>query len=113
MRNSLLLTAAIAAAPALGHAAPANAAAAAPVVVEIHNMHFTPDTLTVPAGTKVTWVNEDEMPHTVMDRGRAFRSAALDAKDSYSYTFAAPGEFAYYCTLHPMMVGKIIVKPGG
>jgi plastocyanin len=58
----------------------------------------------------VTWVNQDETPHTVTDRTRLFRSAALDTHESYSFTFATPGEFTYFCTIHPMMVGKIIVK---
>ena len=61
----------------------------------------------------MTWVNDDTSPHTVTDKGRMFRSAALDTEDRFSYTFANPGEFTYFCTLHPMMVGKIIVKPAG
>ena len=52
------------------------------------------------------------MPHTVTENGKIFRSAALDTGDRFSYTFAQSGEFTYYCTLHPMMVGKIVVKPG-
>ena len=50
--------------------------------------------------------------HTVTENGKIFRSAALDTGDRFSYTFAQSGEFTYYCTLHPMMVGKIVVKPG-
>jgi len=113
MPKILLLAAALAAAPVVAFAGDTATAATNPTVVEIHNMKFNPATLTVAAGTKVTWVNEDESPHTVTDKGRAFRSAALDTKDSFSYTFAAPGEFTYFCTLHPMMVGKIVVKPAG
>lgn len=114
MTKRLMLAAALAAAPAT--AAPAAdpvPAAAAATVVEIHNMKFNPVTLTIAPGTKVTWVNEDNSPHTVTDKGKVFRSAALDTKDSFSYTFTAPGEFTYFCTLHPIMVGKIVVKPGG
>ena len=113
MRDVLLFAAALAAVPVLACAADPAPAGAPPAVVEIHDMKFNPPTLTIAAGTKVTWVNEDSSPHTVTDRNKAFRSAALDTKDSFSYTFAAPGEFSYYCTLHPMMVGKIVVKPAG
>ena len=113
MPKILLLAAALAAAPVVAFAGNAATAAAAPTVVEIHNMKFNPATLTIPAGTKVTWVNEDTTPHTVTDKGKVFRSAALDTKDSFSYTFQSPGEFTYFCTIHPMMVGKIVVKPAG
>ena len=85
--------------------------AAPPGSVEIRGYAFAPETLTVTAGTTVTWVNEDETPHTISEPGRAFRSAALDTGDRFTHTFAAPGEFTYICTLHPMMVGKVIVKP--
>jgi plastocyanin len=86
-------------------------AAQTPATVEIRNFQFLPATLTVTAGTTVTWTNDDTSPHTVTDKNKAFRSAALDTKDSYSHTFATPGEYVYGCTFHPMMVGKIIVKP--
>jgi plastocyanin len=113
MPKILLLAAALAAAPAIAVAGDTVTAAAAPTVVEIHNMKFNPPTLTIAAGTKVTWVNEDNSPHTVTDKGKVFRSAGLDTKDSFSYTFQSPGEFTYFCTIHPMMVGKIVVKPAG
>ncbi len=111
MSRMLLFAAALGALPAVALAA--DATASAPTVVEIHNMKFVPATLTVPAGTMVTWVNEDNSPHTVTDKAKVFRSAGLDTKDSFSYTFAAPGEFTYYCTIYPVMVGKIVVKPAG
>ena len=112
--KSLLLAAAYAAAPAVAYAGAATPAAApAPTVVEIHNMHFNPPEITVAAGTKVTWVNDDELPHTVTEQSRAFHSSALDTKDSFSYIFATPGDFTYFCTLHPMMRGKITVKAAG
>ena len=97
-----------------GAARAGEAAAAAPAaVVEIHNFKFQPETLTVVAGTTVTWKNGDESPHTIAAKDGAFRSAALDTKESYSFTFATPGTYVYGCTLHPIMVGKIIVKPKG
>ncbi len=88
-------------------------AAASPAAVEIHNFQFVPATLTVTAGTTVTWTNDDPSPHTVTDTKRAFHSAALDTKDTFTYKFAAPGEYVYRCTLHPMMVGRVIVEPAG
>lgn len=94
-------------------ATPAAEPAPRPVIVEIRAMTYSPDSLTIPVGTKVTWINRDEAPHTVTDRGRTFASAALDTGESYSYTFKTPGEFAYYCTIHPFMTAKVVVKPAG
>jgi amicyanin len=105
----------IAALAVVASSVPAAALANAPhpVTVEIRDMKYAPNTLTIAVGTKVTWINRDTMPHTVTDRNRSFASAALDAGESYSYTFAAPGEFTYSCLIHPFMVGKVIVKPAG
>jgi plastocyanin len=88
-------------------------AAASPATVDIDNFAFTPAALTVTAGTTVTWKNEDDSPHRIGDKNGTFKSAALDTDDSFSHTFAAPGEYPYICTIHPYMVGKIIVKPAG
>ena len=87
------------------------AAAASPATVQIDNFAFTPATLTVTAGTTVTWKNDDDSPHRIGDKNGTFKSAALDTDDTFSHTFAAPGEYPYICTIHPYMVGKIIVKP--
>jgi plastocyanin len=89
------------------------AAAASPATVQIDNFAFTPATLTVTAGTSVTWKNEDDSPHRIGDKNGTFKSAALDTDDSFSHTFTTPGEYPYICTIHPYMVGKIIVKPAG
>jgi plastocyanin len=113
MSKILLIAGALAAAPVVAFAGDAQTAAVAPTVVEIHNLKFNPPTLTIAPGTKVTWVNEDTSPHTVTDKGKVFRSAGLDTKDSFSFTFESAGEFTYICTIHPMMVGKIVVKPSG
>jgi plastocyanin len=87
------------------------AAAASPATVDIDNFAFAPATLTVTAGTTVIWKNEDDSPHRIGDKNGTFKSAALDTDDTFSHTFAAPGEYPYICTIHPYMVGKIIVKP--
>lgn len=78
--------------------------------VKIENFTFTPPTITIPPGTTVTWTNVDDIPHTVVAENHSFRSKALDTNDSFSFTFAAPGEYSYFCSIHPKMVGKIIVK---
>ena len=96
---------------AAGDVAPTAAASAA--TVKIDNFAFLPATLTVNAGTTVTWKNEDDSPHRIGDKNGTFTSAALDTDDTFSHTFAAPGEYPYICTIHPYMVGKIIVKPVG
>lgn len=81
-----------------------------PDVVKISNFNFTPQTITVHPGTKVTWVNEDDVPHIVMSDDQKFKSRALDTDDRYSYTFSAPGTYKYFCSVHPHMTGKIVVK---
>ena len=78
--------------------------------VTIDNFTFTPPELTVAVGTTVKWVNHDDIPHSVVDKNKAFRSKALDTDDAYSFTFASAGTFDYFCGLHPHMVAKIIVK---
>ena len=79
--------------------------------VNIDNFSFTPQTLSVPAGTKVTWINKDDVPHTVVSTSNAFtHSPALDTDASFSYNFTKPGTYEYYCSVHPKMVGKIVVR---
>lgn len=79
--------------------------------VNIDNFSFTPATLTVPAGTKVTWTNKDDVPHTVVSTNNAFtHSPALDTDDSFSYTFTKIGTYEYYCSVHPKMLGKVVVQ---
>ena len=87
------------------------AAAASPTTIKIDNFAFAPATLTITAGTTVTWKNEDDSPHRIGDKNGAFKSAALDTDETFSHTFASPGEYPYICTIHPYMVGRIIVKP--
>jgi plastocyanin len=90
----------------------AYAGAAAPDTVTIANFAFSPTPLTVAPGTKVTWNNKDEEPHTVtsVDGGQTFKSPALDTDDKFSFTFNKPGTYKYFCSIHRQMVGTIIVK---
>jgi plastocyanin len=90
--------------------AAASMAAQDASVITIDNFTFGPPELTVAVGTTVKWVNHDDIPHSVVNKDKTFRSKALDTDDSYSYTFASAGSFDYFCGLHPHMVGKVIVK---
>lgn len=83
------------------------------VSVGIKNFMFTPMTVTIPAGTTVTWINLDDIPHTVVEKGKAWRSPALDTNDKFSHTFDTPGTYEYFCGLHPQMVAKVIVTAAG
>ena len=81
------------------------------ISISIDNFSFTPATLTVRAGTTVTWTNKDDIPHGIASSNKAFaRSKALDTDDSYSFTFTTPGTYQYFCYLHPHMVGSIVVE---
>ena len=85
-------------------------ARAADAEVTIDNFTFSPQTLTIKAGTKVTWTNRDDIPHTVASATKAFKSPALDTDDSYSFTFTTAGSYEYFCSLHPHMTGTIVVQ---
>jgi plastocyanin len=78
--------------------------------VKIDNFTFGPVDLTVQAGATVTWTNRDDIPHTVVSTDKVFKSKVLDTDDHYSFTFASPGTFTYFCSIHPKMTGKIVVK---
>ncbi len=92
--------------------APPQIAAAQPATVTIDNFSFAPALTIVAPGTKVTWVNKDEEPHTVTsaDGGKTFKSDALDTDDKFSFTFNQPGTYKYFCSIHPHMVGTVVVK---
>jgi plastocyanin len=89
---------------------PSEAHAATDTVVSIDNFSFMSATLTVPAGTKVTWINHDDVPHTIVSTEQKFKSKALDTDESFSFTFTEPGTYPYFCSLHPKMVAKVIVE---
>ena len=71
---------------------------------------YGPRDVTIAPGTKVTWVNDDQVPHTVAETHQVFRSGALDTNDRFSYVFDTPGVYEYFCALHPQMIGKITVS---
>jgi len=80
-----------------------------PSEVSVDNFTFGPASITVAANSTVTWVNHDDVPHVIASTDGLFRSRALDTDDKYSFTFAKPGTYPYFCAVHPKMVGKIIV----
>jgi plastocyanin len=89
----------------------AQTPAAAAVAVGIDNFTFNPQTVTVKAGTTVTWTNKDDIPHGIAVTNNAFkRSQALDTDDSFAFTFTTPGTYQYFCYIHPHMTGSIVVE---
>jgi plastocyanin len=88
----------------------ASAEQAASAEVKIDNFSFGPGTLTVPAGTTVTWTNRDDIPHTVVSDDKVFKSKVLDTDEKFSYTFTKPGTYGYFCSIHPKMTGKVVVQ---
>lgn len=101
----VVLAAAAATYPA-AHSDPASKA------VAISDYAFKPATVTVAAGTKVVWTNEDDDPHTVTADDGSFDSKGLGQGDSYSRVFAKPGRYTYHCAAHPFMKGVVIVTKG-
>ena len=120
MKKSILGAASVVAVTlALGLAEPISAEPAAngqkvantSYQVKIDNFSFGPQDLTVPVGATVTWVNQDDVPHTVTStEGTTLKSPVLDTDDKFTFTFTHPGAYPYYCTIHPKMTAKVIVK---
>ncbi len=90
--------------------ASAGQAQAASAEVKVDNFSFGPATLTVAAGTTVTWTNHDDIPHTVVSDDKVFKSKVLDTDEKFSYTFTRPGTYGYFCSIHPKMTGKVVVQ---
>ena len=81
------------------------------LAVTIDNYSFAPMQLEIRPGTQVTWINKDDVPHTVVSIDhKLFKSRALDTDEKFSFTFQDPGTYEYFCSVHPKMTGKIIVK---
>jgi plastocyanin len=89
----------------------ASVAGASKAEVAIDNFSFLPKEITVATGTAVVWTNHDDVPHVVASADDQFKkSAALDTDESFCHTFTTAGTFTYFCSIHPHMTGKIIVK---
>lgn len=83
---------------------------AASTEIKIDNFSFTPASITIPAGTAVHWKNNDDIPHTVVSDDHSIKSKVMDTGDDFSYTFAKPGTYNYFCSIHPKMTAKVIVQ---
>ncbi len=97
---------------AVGASKAPTAPSVLPNTVVIDNFTFTPQTLTVTAGTTVTWINRDDVPHTVASAGdpKILKSGVLDTDGTFQFTFTAPGRYSYFCTVHPHMKGTVVVQ---
>jgi plastocyanin len=91
-------------------AASAQEKSAPTAEVKIDNFSFGPAAIAVPVGTTVTWINRDDIPHTVVSTEKVFKSKVLDTDEKFSYTFTKPGEYPYFCSIHPKMTGKVVVQ---
>jgi len=83
---------------------------AANAEVKIDNFSFGPATVTVPVGATVTWINRDDIPHTVVSTDGVFKSKVRDTDETFSYTFTKAGTYPYFCSVHPKMTGKVVVQ---
>jgi plastocyanin len=83
---------------------------AANAEVTIDNFRFGPQAVTVPVGATVTWTNRDDTPHTIVSTEGVFKSKVRDTDEKFSYTFTKAGKYPYYCSVHPKMIGQIIVQ---
>lgn len=79
--------------------------------VKIDNFAFNPAVIRVKVGTQVTWINKDDIPHTVDSSEGKFKSAALDTDQKFEFKFSEPGEYPFFCRMHPKMTGKVVVQP--
>jgi plastocyanin len=102
-----------AAAPAQVTRAPAvsPAGAAGTTVVRIANLSFIAKALRVRSGTRIRWVNEDQVQHSVTAEDGSFDSGLLDPGQAFERVFDRPGEYSYHCTPHPFMQGHVTVEP--
>ena len=101
---ALILLAVVRSTPVAGDKPPARE-------ISIDNFSFVPQTVTVPVGTTVTWVNHDDIPHTVLSVDKkTIASPALDTNEKFSFTFMSAGTNDYFCSVHPHMKGRVIVR---
>jgi plastocyanin len=92
----------------LGEAPAADPAPATIVVAK--DFMFAPASVTVGTGSTVTWTNKDDEPHTVVSDSGLFRSGAMDTNESFSFRFETPGTYRFFCSIHPRMVGTVVVQ---
>ena len=110
-RTHIRLATALAIAVTVMTGGPTTSAQAADNEVKIDNFTFAPQRVTVKVGATVTWINDDDIPHTVASSSKLFKSKVLDSEDKFSFAFTTPGTYEYFCSLHPHMTGAIVVEP--
>jgi plastocyanin len=89
---------------------PSAAQTPEPMTIVAKDFMFMPTPLTVKTGSTVTWTNKDDEPHTVVSDTGAFKSGGMDTNESFSYKFDKPGTYHFTCSIHPRMVGTVIVQ---
>jgi len=89
---------------------PSTAGTPDPNRIVVKDFMFVPNSLTVKAGSSVTWANMDDEPHTVVSDTGLFRSGAMDTNESFTFKFDKPGTYHFTCSIHPRMVGTIVVQ---
>lgn len=88
-------------------ARPINASTAE---IKIDNFTFAPTTIVVRKGTSITWTNRDDIPHTVVENNKLFKSHVLDTGEAFTFTPTQPGTYKYYCSIHPKMTAELVVR---
>lgn len=83
---------------------------ASSVEARIDNFSFSPQSIVVRAGTQITWTNRDDIPHTVVEEGKTFKSAVLDTDEKFTFRPTKPGTYKYFCSIHPKMTAKLVVE---
>ena len=78
--------------------------------IVVKDFMFNPNSLTIKAGSSVTWANKDDEPHSVVSDAGLFRSGAMDTNESFTFKFDKPGTYHFTCSIHPRMVGTIVVQ---
>ena len=94
----------------LGTPGKAECAAPRPVTISIKSFMFSPSVVKIEAGSVVTWINHDDEPHTVVSDTGLFRSSAIDTNEKFVFTFDKPGTYHFTCSIHPKMIGTIVVN---
>jgi plastocyanin len=89
---------------------PSAAKSSDPATIVVKDFKFEPTPLTVKAGSTVTWTNMDDEPHTVVSDTGLFKSGGMDTNESFSFKFDQPGTYHFTCSIHPRMVGTIVVE---
>jgi len=89
---------------------PSAAETSDPTKIVVKDFMFKPTPVTVKAGSTVTWTNMDDEPHTVVSDTGMFKSGGMDTNESFSFKFDQPGTYHFTCSIHPRMVGTIVVQ---